>query len=476
MTGNWKMYGRALIATVAWGVLSFGGVYPWAYWPLAVVCTVLGVWGIAATKADAPARLLRVSLVAIGGVIVLQLIPLPRSIFLVLAPGADRFLSQYQLAYSLSPAPWHALSIDPPSTAVALGLFAAFAVLLAGLSRAMDHVRVESFVRRLSTLGLLVALIGLVQQAIGPTTVTKAGEQHLVYGFWKPIQGGSPFGPFVNHNHFAGWTMMVLPIAFGYACALAQTSYREQGASWGRWMHWLVTPLAGRFLLGLFAVLAMAMSLVMTGSRSGMAGLSVAVIVIAIFIARRIGGWAGRWSAVLACGLLVAVAVQWAGVDATVNRFMHASVDMPARLAAWRDTVQIIRDFPVFGTGLGTYGIAMLVYQTADRSQIFFEAHNDYLQLLAEGGVLIVIPVAVAIGAIVRTIRLRFKARRDDILTYWIRVGAVGGLAGIAVQSTLEFSLQLMGNLVLFAVIAALAMHTGRPRGYEAVHLQAAVS
>jgi hypothetical protein len=401
---------------------------------------------------------------------------LPRAVFLALSPAADRFLAQYQLVYSLNPPAWHAVSIAPASTAVSLGLFVAFGIFLTGLVRALDYVRIESLVRRLATLGLLVALIGLIQRAIGLVTVTKAGEQHLVYGLWKPVEGGSPFGPFINHNHFAGWIMMVLPLALGYSCAVMQASIRDQGGSWDRWLHWLVTPLAARFLFGLFGILAMGMSLVLTGSRSGMLGFAIAVMVVAAFIARRIGGWPGRVAAALALLVLLSGAVQWAGVDATVSRIMHASVDMPGRLAAWRDTLQIVRDFPVFGTGVGTYGWAMLVYQTGDRSQIFFEAHNDYLQILAEGGILLAVPVALSLGAIVYTIRRRFKARRDDILTYWLRVGAVAGLSGMAVQSTLEFSLQLMGNFVLFALIAAVAMHAGRPRGYDSVHSTRVVS
>jgi len=478
IVADWRLYGRLLVAVVAWGALAFGGAYPWTYWPLAIACVVLGVWGIRATEAPVNGRrgLVTIGLAVIAGVITLQLIPLPRAMFLALSPAADPFLAQYQLVYSLNPPAWHTLSIAPASTAVSLGLFVAFGIFVIGLVRAIDYVRIESLVRRLATLGLLVALTGLIQKAIGLTTVTKAGEQHLVYGFWKPTEGGSPFGPFVNHNHFAGWIMMLLPLALGYSCAVMQASIRDQEGSWNRWLHWLVTPLAGRFLLGLFGILAMGMSLVLTGSRSGILGFTIAVTVVAAFIARRIGGWPGRVAAALALLVLVAGAVQWAGVDATVNRFMHASVDMPGRLAAWRDTAQIIRDFPVFGTGVGTYGWAMLVYQTGDRSQIFFEAHNDYLQILAEGGILLAVPVAVTLGAIVYTIRRRFKAHRDDILTYWVRVGAVAGLLGMAVQSTLEFSLQLMGNFVLFGLIAAIAMHAGRPRGYDSVHSTRVVS
>lgn len=475
---DWRLYGRLLVAIVAFGVLSFGGTYPWAYWPLAIACVVLGLWGIRATEAPANERpgAVGAGLSAIAAVIALQLVPLPRAVFVTLSPAADRFLAQYQFLYSVNPPAWHALSIVPASTAVSFGLFVAFGIFLTGLVRAIDHVRIDSLVRRLATLGLIVALIGLIQQAIGLATVTKAGEQRLVYGFWNPVEGGSPFGPFINHNHFAGWIMMVLPLALGHSCAVMQASLRDQSGKWDRWFRWLLTPQAGRFLLELFGILAMGMSLVLTGSRSGILGFTIAVMVVAVCIARRIGGWPGRVAAALAVVVLVAGAIQWAGVDTTVNRLMHASVDMPGRLAAWRDTAQIIRDFPIVGTGVGTYGWAMLVYQTGDRSQIFFEAHNDYLQILAEGGILLAVPVAITLGAIVLVIRRRFKARRDDILTYWIRVGAVAGLSGVAVQSTLEFSLQLMGNFVLFGLIAAIAMHAGRPRGYDSVHSTRVVS
>jgi O-antigen ligase len=93
---------------------------------------------------------------------------------------------------------------------------------------------------------------------------------------------------------------------------------------------------------------------------------------------------------------------------------------------------------------------------------MYAQAHNDYLQVIAEGGVLVGVPAAAVIGLVVRGIRRRLTAGADQPLTWWVRVGAIAGLAGIAAQSLVEFSLQMPGNVVLFVLLLAIAMH--RPR------------
>ena len=104
----------------------------------------------------------------------------------------------------------------------------------------------------------------------------------------------------------------------------------------------------------------------------------------------------------------------------------------------------------------------MLVYQTASRPWMYAQTHNDYLQLLVEGGMLVLIPSLVVLWLVLATIRRRLAMDADQPLTWWIRIGAIAGLAGIAAQSVVEFSLQMPGNTALFVLLLALAMH--RPR------------
>jgi O-antigen ligase len=90
-------------------------------------------------------------------------------------------------------------------------------------------------------------------------------------------------------------------------------------------------------------------------------------------------------------------------------------------------------------------------------------AHNDYLQLLAEGGALVCIPVGLVMLTIGWTVRRRFLDETGDTAEYWIRIGAVTGLVAIALQEIGDFSLQMPGNAVLFAVLLALAVRHAMP-------------
>lgn len=459
-----RRFGWLLVATLAWGVLSFGAVYPWAYWPLAAACTALGIWGIAATQAwrDPRTRVLAAGLGAIGLAIGLQLIAVPYEWLASLSPGVDRFLRQYQIAYH--PSAVHPLSIDPGATAVTLVLYVAFALFLIGLSRGIRRVGLDWFATQLMGLGVGLAVVGVVQKAFA------VPDDPMVYGFWKPRQGGNPFGPFVNRNHFAGWMVMALPVVIGYACGVFQTSRRPRRTGWRDVLHWMATVDANRFTLLAVAVLVMGTSLVLTGSRSGVASFGVALAVLAYFALRRVHIGRARWVLVGSFLLLLAGSLGWAGVDRTVDRFGRAPAELEGRFSAWRDTERIIQDFPIFGTGVGTYAQAMLLYQTRGRDVMYAEAHNDYIQLAAEGGLIVGIPVLFTFGIIALTVWRRLRQDGDDAMTGWIRAGSLAGLAGIAAQSVVEFSLQMPGNAVMFAVLLALAVHRPAPTRSRDAH------
>jgi putative inorganic carbon (hco3(-)) transporter len=131
-----------------------------------------------------------------------------------------------------------------------------------------------------------------------------------------------------------------------------------------------------------------------------------------------------------------------------------------ARPQIWRETLPIVRDFAVTGTGLGSFRTAMLVYQKTDRTFFFNTAHNQYLQFAAEGGVVLLILLAwaaLAFGVIVAR-----RLRADPSALFWIRTGAAAGVVGALVQSLWETGLRLPANALLFAVLCAIAVHEPR--------------
>jgi len=454
-----KRPGQVLLVLLAWGALAFGAVYPWAYWPLAAGCAGLGLWAVLTTEPWRDPRTLTLAwaFAAVALAMAAQLVPLPAPLVAYVSPHLGAFFQSFQIGYQ--PPAFQPLSIAPAAGWTTVGLFAAFALLLVGLGRALRTVPLDGLIRGLMVLGVTLALIGIVQKSMIDEV------RPLVYGFWKPLEGGRVFGPFINRNHFAGWMVMALPVVIGYSCGVVHALRPPAGRGWKDWLHWAASVEANRFVLASGSILVMGASVALTQSRSGMVGLAAGVAVIAGFVIARAGRPQVRLAALLYFVALVVGAVMWTGAGSTVNRFAEAPDAVEGRLAVWRDATHIIGDFPAAGTGLGTFGRAMLVYQTSRRDMMYAQAHNDYLQLAAEGGVLVVAPVLVAVVLLVRNIRRRMASPDDDPLTSWVRIGAVAGLVGIGVQSSMEFSLQMPGNTALFVFVAALAMHRPRRSG-----------
>src|SRR5262249_8483615 len=150
------------------------------------------------------------------------------------------------------------------------------------------------------------------------------GKRGLVYGFWEPMGGATPFGPFINHNHFAGWATMLIALAFAHSCAVVEASGRK-GVRWTGWLIWLTRPEASRAALMVLAVVAMGTGLVLTESRGGVACFAVAMAVMGYFIVGQTNKKAARWLAAATVIALIAGAVAWGGLDKTVARFARAS-------------------------------------------------------------------------------------------------------------------------------------------------------
>lgn len=452
-----------LVATLAWGALSFGAVYPWAYFPLGVAATALGLWGIVVTKAwrDSRVRVLAIALASVAAAIAVQLVPFTHAWLDRWLPARDRLLDRATLGYR--PQPWHALSIDQNSTIVALLLFAAFALMLLGLIRSVRLLPLRALTANLSVLGLTIALVGIVQAS----GIDRSDP--LLYGFWRPGYGATPFGPFVNKNHYAGWMVMVLPLALADVLARVASRSRAGRVDWSGLLRAMAGERAGRLVFGIVAVGIMGLTIVVTGSRSGMASVAIALAVLGGAIWLRPETRAARRALTAGLVALAGSAVVWGGATATVARFGESAGGFAGRWHAWQDTIRIARDFLPFGTGVGTYAQAMLVYQTGDRTSIYQQAHNDYLQLLAEGGALVAIPALLALAVICALIWRRLSTPDDDVTTRWLRTGAVAGLVGIAAQSAVEFSLQMPGNTAMLVALLAIALHNP-PRGTPDAH------
>ena len=471
-----------LVATwllIVWGALAFGAVYPWAWRPLITGCAVVGAasWLVARRRgARAHDRALLAALGCVALAAAVQLMPMPRSTRLLLSPSTEKLLIDQDIDYASAarltgvaddgsmaqvPAalPERPLSINPDATARALVMLVGLTLLLAGLTRLLSITGARRLVTGVVAFGAALALFGIVQRAV---LGDHAWGGMLIYGFWKPINPlTTPFGPFVNKNHFAGWMLMGLPLAMGLGLGWAERTQQRGGSGWRGMLLRLSSPDGGMLQLAALATMVMGVSLLVVRSRSGIAAFVLSMIIAGGVVGRRAGGGRSRW---LALGVVAAMLLGvFALADADVTgRFRSGSVGL--RRVIWRDSAAVVRDFPLVGTGLNTFSTAMLTYQTTQRDQHFQEAHNDYLQILVESGLIGGLPAAFALVILARAIRRRFVTRQDEAMAYWLRVGATTGLVAIGLQSLVEFSLQMPGNAVFCVVLMAIALHEAPSR------------
>ena len=461
----------ATMLVVAWGAFAFGAVYPWAYVPLAIACACVGLVGI--TTGTRPilgdGRWVLFSIAAIALVGLIQLVPLPRSWLALLSPGTLDFLRQSDLGYAFSLDPntnapvaiGHAISIAPSLTVRALALFLAPVLLFMGLCRTLSRTAAHRLACGVVAIGCALALVGVGQKAL---LGDQAYDGMRIYGFWRPESLlTTPFGPFVNRNHFAGWMLMGTPLALGLAVGrLAQALPDLRGRGMRAWLVWCSEPGGGLTLMYFVASILMTLSLFMTGSRSGISCFLVVASGI-LFAARRLTStWTMIGLAVVAL-LGLGLVLQWAGPDAALERFVRESQSVGLRLDIWRASLAAVRQFPVFGSGLDSFGTTMLLFQPASSDVHYVEAHNDYLQILVEGGLITFGLAVTAIVAVARVVARRFRTDEDGPEGHWVRVGATTGLVAIGLQSLVEFSLQMPGNAVLFAVLLASALYLPAP-------------
>jgi len=429
-----------ICVAIVLSTLAYGTVH---YWSLAVfqasAALVIVLWAIDAWSS----RTLRVSRNALQwpllGMILIglvQLLPIGRELSngLISLPAV------------------RSLSLDPYSTRLVLIQLTALLVYFGAVLAFTDGpIRLRLLVRTIIIFGFLLAILGLIQSFTSPTKL-----------LWlRELKESTPFGPFVNRHHFAGYMELTLALPLGLLFSGAIE--RDK-----------------RFIY-IFAALMMGVALIMTNSRGGILSLIAEIFFLVAMTGfrrksrssssreREETAGAGIRAAVVrtALGLALLLSI-FAGVvmlggEPVLNRLMGtvSSADpTTGRAHFWRVTLDIIRDHPLTGTGLGSYGLAYPQYDTRGGALRVEQAHNDYLQVLSDAG----IPGALlGLFFIVTLFRLGLtRTSSQDNFRRGVAIGALGGCFAVLVHSFFDFTLHTTSNALLFLTIAGLATINGR--------------
>lgn len=414
------------------GTLVFGGVHYWALGLLSIGAAVtIILWAIDSwtrNRIKHCASWLQFPLIAIGLLGLFQLLPCFRQMI----PG--------DTSYSWVPA-----SSDPFATRLAVVSIVVLLIFFAAASAFIDsRVRVRVIVTLLIIFGCLIAVMGLIQHFVSPLKI---------YGFREPFQA-LPFGPFIDRNHFAAFLVMILP--------LPGTLLLERAVA------------RDRILLYAAAILLLVVATVMTGSRGGLLTLvATGVFLLGASAATRTRSKqksSGRRRLLVATtgvflvvGFTLTLVLLLGGSGALRRIAGQSPTEDPSgggRLHYWRATVAMIRDHPVIGVGLDAYGVAFPRYDSLNGTFRVERAHNDYLQTLAETGV---IGALIALAFTVILFRQGFRAAKSshDPWHRAVNLGALAGCFGVLVHSAFEFPLRTPANALLFLLLAVLATSNG---------------
>lgn len=440
-------------AMIVWSVFAVGGVYEWAGVPLLAAAAVVVV--VARPIADTPGdtRALDRSLVATVIAVALQLVPLPQSLRFLLSPHADEIRSAVSLE-PIRPDAWLPISIAPASTLYALGLVLASLVTFRAARAVFARGRARQLIRVVAFTGLAAAFLAIAVQ--------HARDPSLIYGRWHALDAGArPFGPFVNRNHFATWIVMACPLAAGYAIA-ALSARRRSADRLARKIVVFFDSLGTSASWAAVSAVVMVVALVISTSRSGLVALAASIVVGAWLLRTRLPRGSAS-TALLALVTLGAIVLAYANVESLLSRVDETiGVGAGSRPQIWHETERLIRGFWATGTGLGAFQTAMLVTQQGDLTFFINQAHSQYLQILAEGGVLVTAPLLFVVAAFGRALATRLMEDRSP--SFWLRAGALVAVIAVAVQGVWETGLRIPANGVLIGIVAAVAVYRQEPR------------
>ena len=314
--------------------------------------------------------------------------------------------------------------------------YIALAIAAAGSLDSPQSLRV--FCAVLAVAGFLIAAMGIAQY------LTAEGR---LYWVWKLENGGRMFGPYVNRNHFAGLMELWCPLALGMTLL---PEYR----------------LAQRWFWAVLA-LVMGAAVMLSGSRGGAISLVVAVVVFTLLVAaQRAGRRAVLW-------LLVAMLFTVSGVlalergellqryEAVLRPHQYQQEDAAAyRFAAWKDTFTLIRQTPVIGSGLDTFATRFPAVRSFATDLVWTQAHNDFLQFLAETGLIGGLLALWMFGAGARE-TMRNLARTSGTATGALLAAVAAGCIGFLAHGWLDFNFHIPANASSFVVLAAIASMRG---------------
>ena len=315
---------------------------------------------------------------------------------------------------------------------VALLYFAYGALILVVVQSLRRTSQVKSLTVLFSAYGFAMAIFALLQ------STSSSGK---LYWVRTPRSGGWIYGPYVNHNHYAGLMEMLVPIPLVFALSRYARGPRRTMAA--------------------IAAAVMASTIFLSGSRGGMVALAIQMAILAGILLRQ--RESRRLALVVGAFLAVSVGLlAWLGGGeltkrmASIRTEARAELSGGTRLDITRDGLKMFMRKPLLGWGLGVFPDVYPEFRSFYSDLFVNAAHNDYLQLLVEMGAFGFIAMLWFLVVVYRRAAKKMGKWVHDV-NGAAALAATLGITGILVHSFFDFNLQIPANAALFYVLSAIA-------------------
>lgn len=424
----------AASAILIFSVMNFGSVEIWSAAILEVsVFTLFLAWiiggrsersaGIPFVQERREVKYLFIALSVLLFFMFIQMLTLPPNFLKYLSPRAFDLYT----FYSVDKNPEMHISLYAYKTEAEFLKVLAYALFFILISLSTkDMPAIEKMLKILSVFGFALAFFAILQ----------SGAWNGKIYWFREITGSSPFGPFVNRNHYAGLVGMLIPLTLGLA--FTRKSKEKQ------------------MLFGFFGLI-MSVSLFLSLSRAGIISFFAGIGSLSLFLSWNKIRSRKRW-AVAVFLFVLSLYLLYIGIDPLIERFYKTDVTHEARTAVWGNTLSAFKDFYLTGSGLGTFVNVFPLYSPEAVESLYDHAHNDYLEYLLEAGVIGFALLIFFFISFIRCVVAGSWSGKAGIL----KISMLSSLATIAVHSAFDFNLHVPSNALMFSAILGMSIAISR--------------
>ena len=388
--------------------------------------------------------------------IALQLVPLPPPLVAFLSPGTYQ---AYQPILGLQDNfSWIPLTVNQKATLLELLRLSSYALFYIFTIQLLSNIdTLTKTVKIVAWLTMGIAFLAIIQKFTSP---------HEIYWLKPMPESFRPTGPWEYHNHYAGFMELVFPLV------LALFFYYRPKFTYKQTLRKQIVsifsaPDANLHFFLSFGIILILVSVFVALSRGGNISISLGLFFFLLLLLRRKKTTPGKTVPLLILGsiLLAATLFTWTPLLTKYGTSISETSGLlfDGRFLVWQDCIPLIKDFLFTGSGFGTFGHVYPQYNTLPATATFTHAHNDYIELITDGGL---IGFSLMMWFVVSVLRngLKRLATRRERYSVFLTIAGLTAIFSFLIHSGTDFNMHNGANGLYFFFLCGILVSAGNTR------------